>query len=68
MTTKQFLRKFKIGTSAIQNVTLKDVNTEVFGRLTKEMLMDDDYLDWGNTKINSFTITDKEILLYVESR
>ena len=68
MTTKQFLKKFKIGTSTIQNVTLKDVNTEVFGRLTKEMLMDDDYLDWGNTKINSFTITDKEILLYVESR
>lgn len=66
MTTKQFLRKFKIGTSAIQVVTLKDVNTEVFGRLTKEMLMNDDYLDWGNTKINSFTITDKEILLYVE--
>lgn len=68
MTTKQFLRKFKIGTSPIQNVTLKDVNTEVFGKLTKEMLMNDDYLDWGNTKINSFTITDKEILLYVESR
>lgn len=66
MKVKQFLNSYHIGTSEIKEVRLKDVKTEVTGRLTEQMLKDMDYLDWGQRKINGFTITDGRIIMFVE--
>lgn len=66
MKVKDFLHKLNIGRSTIGHVVLKNVETEVVGQLEKWHLLKEDYLDWGDTKINSFTISDNEILLYVK--
>lgn len=66
MTVKSFLKKFNHGRSSIGKVSLKDVETEVCGLITRDRLFADDYLDWGDCKINSFTIDHDELILYVK--
>lgn len=63
MTVKQFLHLYNIGRSSITKATINNGNTEVW--LVKKDIMDENYYSLGGSKVNSFTITEDEIILYV---
>lgn len=68
MTVKQFLNHLNIGRSTITKVSLIDVNntgSDVCERLDRNNLIEQNYFDRGDCKINSFTITNDEIFLYI---
>lgn len=66
MKVKQFLNKLNIGRSSIARVFVKNIHAEECVSLTKQMLIDEDYSNCGNYKVNSFTITEDNITIYCE--
>lgn len=66
MKVKELLNNMAIGRSTINHVVLKDVTTEKCGLLKRENIIDENYLDWGGCKINSFVINDDAIIIYAQ--
>lgn len=62
MTVKQFLNKMMIGCSTIESVSLR-MNLVEVKRLSKTMIINDEYFGFGNDKILSFEIHGDSMIL-----
>lgn len=57
MKVKTFLNKLNIGRSDIDHVVIEDVNTKLQVRLDRGSIYRQDYGDWGDSKVNSITLS-----------
>ena len=67
MTVKQFFGSYNIGRSAIKKATIVSNCGDDTYTYSERELREDAYGPRGNLKINTFTITDDNIVVYARS-
>lgn len=65
MTVKKFLSSYNIGRSAIKKALVVDTNTGKNYICSEAEIRENDYGKYQTMKVNSFTITENNIVIYV---